>query len=171
MENSKLQFDLQEIPEGSSDRSVDLPHNYFDLNDEVVLNRARVDINFYKTDHFIKTSFEVNAEVDLICDRCLEHFSYEVLSSYDVLYEPGEVDEMDSKETAVRQIPSKSLDIDIEDEVRDSILLEIPSKKIHPKFVDEDGNIESFETKKFGNTHDNEETIDPRWEELKKLKK
>ena len=50
-------------------------------------------------------------------------------------------------------------------------MLEIPVRKIHPDYVDSEGNPEDFETQKFGPEPDEEEMIDPRWSELKKLKK
>jgi uncharacterized protein len=55
----------------------------------------------------------------------------------------------------------------ITDELRDSILLEIPIKKLHPRFYDEHGEPLPF-TKQFGTSDVPEE--DPRWDALKNLK-
>ncbi len=54
----------------------------------------------------------------------------------------------------------------------DSILLNLPVKKLHPRFLDDDGNPKEFVNQKFGeHTEEDETSIDPRWEALKELKK
>ncbi|MFO7845384.1 MAG: DUF177 domain-containing protein [Balneolaceae bacterium] len=169
----KLTFDIQEIPEGQTRKEVHLPEDYFALDDEIHLIDADVDISFLRTDHFVKVSFRVTSNVELICDRSLEPFIKNIESDFDIIFEPGEVEESESVKSAVRQIPADELVINIEDEVRDTILLNVPVKKIHPKFYNKDGEPEDFGTARFGKDDseaDDEQPIDPRWEELKKLK-
>lgn len=172
MDTQKLQFDIQKIPEGSSFKEVDLPEEYFHLDDEIKLLGANVQISFYRTDHFIKVSFDLKSNVELICDRSLDLFEKAVEGTFDILFQPGEVIESETEKSAVKQIPSDLLIVDIEDEVRDTIMLNMPVKKIHPRFIDESGNPKTFETAQFGDLKsvDEEESIDPRWEKLKKLK-
>ncbi len=167
----KLQFKIQDIPEGQSSKDVHLTEEYYDLDEEIDLVLADVSVDFYRTDHFIKVSFRVSAMVELICDRSLQPFEQNLSGKYDILFQPGEVTESETAESAVRQIPGDLLIIDIEKEVRDTIMLEVPVRKIHPKYLDEEGKPVDFETKQFGDLPDkDEEVIDPRWEELKKLK-
>lgn len=171
MDTQKLTFDIQKIPEGQSHKTAHLPEEYFTLKDETRLIEADVSISFYRTDHFVKVSFEVNSVVELICDRCLEPFTKPIEGVFDILFEPGEVEETETVKSAVRQIPSDDLVLDIEEEVRDTIILNIPVKKIHPKYYDDDGKPEEFGVARFGDIEpDEEQKIDPRWEELKKLK-
>jgi len=165
-----LQFDIKEIPEGESSKKVVLPEEYFDLNDNCELVKAEVSIGFYRTDHFIKVSFDVDANLLLTCDRCLEKFEFDTSGNFDLLFEPGDVEEFESEESAVRQIDSESLQLDIEKEVRDTILLKVPGRKIHPKYINDDGTVSDFETQKFGKIENEEDQIDPRWKELNKLK-
>jgi len=171
VDTQKLQFDIQEIPEGASSKTAHLPGDYFPLDDEATLINADVEITFYRTDHFIKVSFSLTADVELICDRCLESFTEKVNGSFDILFQPGDVVESDTVQSAVRQIPADDLIIDINEEVRDTVMLNVPVKKIHPKYIDEDGKPTEYETARFGDIPDeDEEKIDPRWEKLKKLK-
>jgi len=171
VETKKLQFDIQEIPEGQSYKDVVLPEDYFALADEIKLLHADVGISFYRTDHFIKVSFEVESNVELICGRSLDHYEQAVEGEFDILFQPGETQESETAKSAVRQIPAGFLIIDIEDEVRDTIMLNMPIKKIHPRYLDESGKPKTFETAEFGKPGpDEEESIDPRWEKLKKLK-
>lgn len=171
MNTQKLTFDIQKIPDGQSQKLVHLPEDYFALDNEIRFISAEVSVSFYRTDHFVKVSFEVDSNVELTCDRCLELYRDSVNGVFDILFEPGEVEESETVKSAVRQIPPVDLVLDIEEEVRDTIMLNIPIKKIHPKYYDEDGKPEEFGTAKFGDIEsDDEQKIDPRWEKLKKLK-
>ncbi|MFO7798913.1 MAG: DUF177 domain-containing protein [Rhodohalobacter sp.] len=170
MNTSKLTFRLQEIPDGESNRTIALGSAELDFNDEVSLEKATVDINFYKTDHFIQVKFNVDADLNLICDRTLRPFVYNTEGSYHILFEPNPVEESETDEGAIKQIPTDDLVVSIDKEVRDTILLNLPIRKIHPDLLDSDGKPKKFETQSFGPQPDEEELIDPRWEELKKLK-
>lgn len=172
METSKLTFNLQEIPAGKSTRTVSLTEGDLELDDEVTLKKGSVQINFLKTNHFVEVDFTVDVDTQLICDRSLKLFIKQLNGSYHILFEPDSIEDSDSEKGAVRQIPADDLTVDIEKEVRDTIMLEIPVRKIHPDYYDSEGNPEDFETQHFGpEPEDEEEQIDPRWSELKKLKK
>ncbi|MDZ7720893.1 MAG: DUF177 domain-containing protein [Balneolaceae bacterium] len=171
METSKLIFDLQEIPDGQSERTVSLSEGDLKLDDEVTLKKGDVHINFLRTNHFIEVNFEIDVDTELICDRSLKPFSKHLNGSYHVLFEPDDIEDTETEKGAVRQIPPEDLVLDIEKEVRDTIMLEIPVRKIHPDYLDSEGKPEDFETKCYGPEPDEEEMIDPRWEKLKKLKK
>ena len=171
VDTQKLTFDLQKIPEGKSHKTAHLPEDYFSLKEGARLIEADVSISFYRTDHFVKVSFEVDSNLELTCDRCLDPYNETIEGVFDILFEPGEVEETETVKSAVRQIPPIDLVLDIEEEVRDTIILNIPVKKIHPKYYDGDGNPEDFGVAQFGDIKpDDEPKIDPRWEKLKKLK-
>ncbi|MCC5915505.1 MAG: DUF177 domain-containing protein [Balneolaceae bacterium] len=170
MKTSKLIFQLQLIPDGESTRTVSLEGEELELKDDIKLQKGKLDVVFYKTDHFVQTRFTVEADAELICDRSVRPFTKSVEGSYTVHFEPDPEEETETEKEAIRRIPPEELTLSIEKEVRDTILLNLPTRKIHPDLLDEDGVPLEFETKKFGD-HPQEETIDPRWEKLKKLKK
>jgi uncharacterized metal-binding protein YceD (DUF177 family) len=170
VETSKLTFDLQEIPDGKSERDVALSEGDLELDDEITLKEGNVHVNFLRTNHFIEVDFTVDVDTELICDRSLKPFVRHLNGSYHVLFEPDNVEDTESEKGAVRQIPPEDLVLDIKKEVRDTIMLEIPVRKIHPDYLDSEGNPEDFETKQYGPEPDEDEMIDPRWAELKKLK-
>ncbi len=170
METRKLIFNLQELPNGASIRQAILEQNELVLENDIRFEGAVVDISFYKTNHFIEVKLKIEAETELICDRSLNRFIGSVHGAYHILYEPDPVEEAETDKGAVKKIPG-DMQINITHEVRDTILLNVPIKKIHPDFFDSEGNLIEFETKIFG--HDavnNNEMIDPRWAALKKLK-
>lgn len=171
MESLKLTFNLQELPDGESHREVRLEKDELSLGEGMVFSGADVAISFYKTNHFLEIKFQVDAQTELTCDRSLQRFEKNIDGSYHILFEPNPVEESETEKGAVRQIPHGDLKIDITEEVRDTILLNIPVKKIHPQYIDEEGYIKDFETEQFGpEMKDSDDNIDPRWAELKKLK-
>jgi len=170
VEKNKLTFNLQEIPEGRSERTIELLAEELDLEADISFLGAGLNVNFYKTNHFVEVKFQVNTKVSLICDRSLKPFDKELEGKYQVIFDPNIEEESETEDGANRQLSANDLLIDISKEVVDTIMLEIPIKKIHPDFFDENGNPKEFETQTFGSSGDDEENIDPRWSELKKLK-
>lgn len=167
--DSKLTFRIQEIPEGQSVRDIRLEQGDLDFED-LTVKQADVNIHFQKTRYFIKSNFTVKAVAELICDRSLQKFDYQVSGSYEVLFKPDVEAISESENSRVKPFNVNELTLSLDQEVRDTILLELPVKKLHPKYLDEDGNPDDFETRKFGKDEDDEDRIDPRWEALKKLK-
>ncbi len=170
VETEKLIFNLQEIPDGRSSRLVKLQSDDLVLERDLRFLEADIEIGFYKTNHFVDVNFNLIAKVELICDRSLKNFEKELESSYHIHFDPNPVEESESEKGAIRQIPALDLKVDISKEVIDTIMLEIPIRKIHPDYLDEMGNPTLFKTKKFGDVDEEGEKIDPRWSALKKLK-
>jgi uncharacterized metal-binding protein YceD (DUF177 family) len=168
---SKLEFNIVEIPEGESRRTVDLIGEDLDLS-PYKFQGGRVELLFYKTLHFIRVNFHVDSDVELECDRSLESYIQPIESDYEVVFKVDVKEEKEDENGAVRRFNFNTNTLSIEDEVRDTIFLNIPIKKLHPKYLDEEGNPKEFETKSFGNTQpeEDEEIADPRWEKLKELK-
>lgn len=169
---AKLEFKIVEIPEGSSERTLELDREDLDLVDYPFLG-GTIDLSFYRTIHFIRVNFTIDSDVELVCDRSLEPFEYPVKADYEVLFKVDVKEETETEDGAVRRFNFSSNTLNIEDEVRDTVLLNIPIKKLHPKFLDEQGNPKDFEEQSFGDVTEEEEDpelADPRWEKLKKLK-
>jgi uncharacterized metal-binding protein YceD (DUF177 family) len=170
VKNDKLIFRLQEIPEGSSKRTISLSGEDVLSEDSVSIHSGSLEVEFYRATQFIEVKFSLDVIVQMICDRSLKPFTKNVEGSYQILFEPDPEREYEEVSSAVKRIPADDLTLDISKEVRDTIMLEIPVKKVHPDFIDEDGKITDFETQQFGDEPSEEEKIDPRWAELKKLK-
>ncbi len=172
MIDSKLTFKIQEIPDGKSERRISLDPDDLDFKD-LKLKQAILDVRFEKTRYFINVDFNVEADLVLTCDRSLDEFDYLVQGSYEVLFKP-EVEEVSIGENSrVKQFDVRDLVLSIDQEVRDTIYLELPVKKLHPRYLDEEGVPLEYETRSFGDSAAEEEEegpVDPRWEALKKLK-
>lgn len=169
---SKLEFHIVDIPEGQSSRTLGLDSDDLDLS-PYTFKGGDIELEFYRTLHFIRVNFTVHSDVELKCDRSLDLFDYPIDADYEVVFKVDVKEETEDENGAVRRFNFSSNTFSIEEEVRDTIMLQVPMQKIHPRYLDEEGNVEEFGTKAFGNVKkddDEEEKIDPRWEDLKKLK-
>lgn len=164
-----LKFKIAEIPDGSSSKSYDLNPDDLDLGDES-FKGGSINFEFTRNDHFIRVNFSTDVVVELICDRSLEQFDYVVQKEYEVLFKAEPTEEQADEYGAVRNYDYVANTVDLEEDVRDTIMLSLPIKKLHPRFLDEHGQPKEFIKEQFG-ASDDEDFVDPRWEALKKLKK
>ena len=167
-----FKFKIFEIPEGKSERTLELESRDLDLG-EVVFKGGTIHLDFDRALHFIRVKLQFDVTVELVCDRSLDVFEFPVKQDYEILFKSEKVEESADENGAIRNIDVASKQIDIEQDVLDTILVSVPAKKLHPRFLDEDGNPAELLNQKFGEIEDDdaEQTIDPRWEALKELKK
>ena len=169
---SKLEFKIVEIPEGESRKNLELDGEDLDLS-PYEFKGGEMDLRFYRTPHFIRVNFTVWSDVELQCDRSLDHFDMPVEAEYEVVFKVDVQEETEDEEGAVRRFDFSTNTLNIEEEVRDTIMLQVPIKKLHPRYLDEEGKPKDFETKSFGEVdveEEQSEIADPRWEKLKQLK-
>ncbi len=156
-------FKYDEIPHGKSRKELDPDPAEFDF-DGLEVEQIHLKVDFMKNQQSTTVTFEVNAETQLVCDRSLDSFPKTLTGRYQVIFKVGtEFDE--EADEAWRPLDISSNKIDISKEVRDTILLSVPVKKLHPRFYDENGEETPFEQ-----SFPDEPRVDPRWETLKELK-
>ncbi|TVQ11690.1 MAG: DUF177 domain-containing protein [Balneolaceae bacterium] len=166
MSIAKTVFKISDIPEGKSTRSLVLGPGELEL-EFPQKGDIEVDVHFERRHGSILVEFVTEAKFVLTCDRSLDEFDHEIACSYRVLFKQSDVVEEENETMATRLLDVSGNKMSITDELRDSILLEIPVKKLHPRFYDEHGEPLPFE-KQFGTAGEPED--DPRWDALKNLK-
>jgi uncharacterized metal-binding protein YceD (DUF177 family) len=160
-----IEFKLNEIPDGKSTLELELEPDRVDLED-YEFRGGRLEVHFDKSHDAVKVDFNIKTKITLICDRSLEPFDYAIDRDYEVVFKDDDnVRKIEDENCTIRPLNIHENKIDIEKEVRDTILLSIPIKKLHPKFLDENGNPTDFQ--KF---YAGEGFTDPRWDALKSLK-
>lgn len=165
-------FKIFEIPEGKSERKLNLNSTDLEL-DDVSFKGGVIDLEFDRSSHFVLVKLVLDVVVELTCDRSLDVFDFEVVQDYQILFKEEQVEETIDENGAIRNIDHVSKQISIMQDVLDTILVSLPAKKLHPRFLDENGEPKELLNENFGETLENEEegdTIDPRWEALKELK-
>lgn len=135
--------------------------------------KARVALD--KRETFIEASFRIDGWVTLVCDRCLEPFRQEIHAERKLVFKYGEADEELSDEIVMIHRESERLELG--QYIFEFTALEVPIKKLHPRFRDEvwDDDAEGkiiyrSDASSDDNGEENHDDGDPRWEILKKLK-
>ncbi len=152
-----------------------LDDNFFKNYGQEVIQKGSFDaqVTLDKRETFIEARFAVKGFAELICDRSLEPFQYPIYFDKKIVFKFGEEDQEVSDEIMIISVQRDQLDVG--QFMYEFILLEIPMKKLHPRFAEEsvkddaDGIIYSSSTTE-DSGDENEKPIDPRWEALKKLK-
>lgn len=159
-----LSFKINEIPKGKSSERVSISNDELDLNG-VEFRDLELEVAFEKREFAIVVSFEFDGEFKLTCDRSLDEYWQSLSGSYSILFKEGAQEESEDAQMSVRRLDISGNIINIEDEVRDTILLSIPLRKIHPRYYDDNGELIDLEVQA-----EESPEMDPRWEALKKLK-
>jgi len=114
----------------------------------------------------ILVKLSATATAELTCDRTLKSYDEDVEGRYNLLFGPPEMVGQEGEEfEEVRPFHPSDQEIDLTDVVRDTLLLALPQRQIAP------GAEEEPIDQEFGRPEEaEEEPIDPRGEELQKLK-
>jgi uncharacterized metal-binding protein YceD (DUF177 family) len=154
------------FPKGLSEELLDLEAEELAVEDSGI-TRVRVRLTFNKQDENLRIQCAIGADAVLTCDRSLDKFETVLESSYEVVFQLGAQEEQEELSGTLRRLDPSQNTIDITQELRDTVLLSIPVKKLHPRYV-RDGETTEFEAS-FGDK-EIEERHDPRWDALTELK-
>ncbi len=153
IELSTLRAGLNELTLSPSAESLDL--------DAEVFENIRVVLTLDVAADRILARYTILAEAHLLCDRTAEPFVQQVEGSHVVLFsKTGEADAEGHPQDA-KAFAATDRYLDLTDEVRDTLVLSMPVRRIAP------GAEEVDIPTQFGDEDD--DGIDPRWDELRKL--
>lgn len=162
-------------------------HQYeFDMDDsffalfggEIILGgNMHADVELEKSETLLTLHFDIKGTVRLTCDRSLEEFDQPVDVQEDLIMKFGPEDkELDDN---LWQIQTDTQQINVAQHLYDYIVLSLPMKKLHPRFLEEDEDSEDdiliYSSKHAGDAEsdsengDDDDDIDPRWDALKNL--
>jgi len=134
----------------------------------------KADVELDKRETFIEATFKISGKASLICDRSLDPFDFPMNFKRKIVFKYGDVDEELSDEIVIIHRDTDTLELG--QYIYEFIGLEIPIKKLHPRYQHEleaDDESEGKIIYSSGETTSDPESgddIDPRWEKLKKLK-
>ena len=141
--------------------------------DLVEKGKITVKIDMEKNDRFISMDFDLQGTVELICDRSLDPFDYLIDRQQKLIFKYGDQERELSED--MMMITTQTQKINVGQLIFEFIGLALPMKKLHPRFESqvEDGNHQDqiiYTSQEEMENSDNAQ-IDPRWNELKQLKK
>jgi uncharacterized metal-binding protein YceD (DUF177 family) len=166
-----FRFKLHEIPLGDSQQRISLSDALELLNIDR-LRGGSVEFSFVRAEHLLQVKMAIQATVDMLCDRSLEAFEYSLQTQHIVLYKSDLSEESDEEGLSLRKLPMQSQSIELTDAIRDSILLALPIRAIHPRFYNDDGSLSDFGVQQFGDLQQDaaDAPVDKRWAKLQELK-
>jgi uncharacterized protein len=150
----------------------ELNDGFFQLYEESLVQKGdlKVKMFFDKKDSFFILNFQVDGFIQLACDRCTEFFDYELLCDFKIIVKFDQVEENQSNDDDVIYISRDDSSLNVADVIYEYIIINIPIQVKHP--IDREGNSacnpEILEKLNLNQTEDDE--VDPRWDNLFKLK-
>ena len=163
-----LQLKTYEIPLHRSQRTLTIPQNFLEGEEITVLN-GTLSLEIDRSDHMI-TKSTIQSSLELYCDRSLDTFTHKVESNLEIIFKEGLEEEEIDLHSSIKKLEKYQQLIEFDQEVRDMLLLSLPIKRIHPRYLDDYGNPKELLHEQFGSFTDIEDTVDPRWEALKNFK-
>ena len=170
-------FDIHifKLSNGVHEYHFKIENPFFELFENEITNQGNLEavILLEKSERMIQMEIEINGTAELICDRSLDPFDEEIHTERKMIYKFGEEEQELSEDVMV--IHPNTQIINLANILFEFILLEIPMKKLHPRFRDKLDEHDESEVLAVYFSDEQEQTeeepIDPRWEKLKNLKK
>ncbi len=139
--------------------------NYDDFLD----SNVNITLDFIKKDTLFELHFSAKGNVKVLCDISNEPYDQPIQGNLDTVVKFGEEFNDDNEDLII--IPFSEHQINVAQFIYEMIVLSVPSKRIHPGI--EDGTLQSDILEKLkdlqpGKSKENDK-IDPRWADLKKL--
>ncbi len=159
-----ISFKYNDIPDGKSKRSMQIELDEIGVSD-LDASEINLDLEFNKSDVSVTISFEVSTVARFTCDRSLELYDQPLHGQYSVIFASKADRNSDQNEDKFKVITTEGERLDITKEVRDTLLLTVPIKKLHPRYLDDNG-----EPTDFSESYSDGFQTDPRWDALKELK-
>ena len=159
------------ISKGAHQFDFQLEEDFFKKYGHEVFNKGKftATVTLDKKETFIEADFKIEGVAFLVCDRSLDDFDYPIAITRKIVFKYGEEPKEVSDEIII--ITHDQQKLDVGQLMYEFIALEIPIKKLHPRFQNEtDDETEGKIIYTSSTGEPDEEIIDPRWEKLKKLK-
>jgi len=162
-------IDIYKLTDGTHSFEFDFDSSFFELFEDRIIEagKGKIKVLLDKSALLIALVFDIDATVELICDRSLEKFDYQINVNREVRLKYG--DHAEELNEDLYLISANTEKINIGQFAYEFISLAIPMKKVHPQLQDDvDEGIIYSSTEPDLESSNN---MDPRWNELKKINK
>lgn len=131
----------------------------------------KVSAKLEKTERMLTLWLTLEGTVVLLCDRSNDPFDHPISATQKVVFKYG--DEEKELGDEIFMIPFDTQKLELAQFIYEFIVLEIPMKKLHPRFLEDETYEDEivYMAEEADEDNSGEEKVDPRWEALKKLKK
>jgi uncharacterized protein len=164
-------IDIFKLNEGSHNYEFKFEEDFFAEFEDSIIEIGRGDVRtiLEKNESFMKLAVTIEGEVELECDRSLDKFMYHFKTERRFIFKYGEEEQELDDEIII--ITRNKQRLNIAQYIYECIGLEVPMKKLHPRFgKEENENDELIYSSETDQEEEKPEIIDPRWDKLKNLK-
>jgi uncharacterized protein len=168
-----MEINISNLKDGEHKFDFTEKGSEFDIEELDGSKEVKVDVVLYKVVNQFNLDINVSADFIFQCDRCLDNYETHGNNTFSMIYKyefTGDDNDMDDiKEDNLKYISSGTHSINIKDEVRDYLLLSIPMKKA----PEEKDGVCVYCGKNINEILkiNEEDSTNPVWDQLKKLKK
>ena len=166
-----FKIDLKALPQGASILEFKLDDSYFKAIDAPDIQRGELSssLSISRTDDFFELNFHTEGIVHIPCDICLDDMEQSIETDDRLLVRFGE--DYSEEDDLVIVAENEGI-LDVAWFIYEFIALNIPIKHVHAPGKCNPAMIEKFNEHSAARSGEEEEdTVDPRWEALLKLKK
>lgn len=137
--------------------------------------KLAVDVELDKSPTMLNLNFKIKGTLNLMCDKCTDRFDFPVEGSESLIYKFTDETIDDEK---IRTISSAEVEIDLTEPIYEFTAILLPARAVHPEGECNAETIDAMDEYLMVEEQINEDNvedaddseIDPRWNELKKLK-
>lgn len=169
-ELDKFSIDIIGLSYAKHDYQFDIGNSFFKCFEDSYTSNGEgmIDVVLDKHETFINASININVKVVLVCDRSLDEYDHQISIIKEVIFKHGAEEEEVDDHVIIISFDRQQLNL--AQYIYEFIGLEIPMKKLHPRFSQDDNEDELVYTSAIEEETEKEET-DPRWSALEKLNK
>ena len=170
-ELTKYNINLHGLEDKDHKYSFEGDDSFFEEFEQEIIEGGtfKIDVLLEKNTTFVRLNLDIESNLRLICDRSLEEYTEVFHTKRKYIFKYGNKNEEYDDEIEV--ITYGTPKINIATLIFEYILLQVPMKKLHPRFRDEEGEegtMVYIDPK--SKSENEEETQDPRWAALINLK-
>ena len=158
---------------GQHKYDFDLDKKFFEHFEYDEFHQAdiKLEVVLDKKPNMLEIELAFEGSVNVSCDRTNEPFDLPLKGDYHFVVKFGQ--DRDDMQDELLILPHGAYQVNIQQQIYESIVLALPSKKIHPGIAEGTLKSEVLEQlealKPQGEQQNNLEDVDPRWDDLKKL--
>jgi uncharacterized metal-binding protein YceD (DUF177 family) len=131
----------------------------------------KVKVKLDKSPTMIQVYLHIEAVLQLICDRSLEEFDFPIEVNEKIIFKFA--DHSEDMGDNLYLLDRKEPYLDLSQDIYDFIALQVPMKKLHPRFINPENTSQDdvflYTTEKEEEAEERAQETDPRWNILKNL--
>lgn len=167
----KYDIDIINLVDGEHVFQYTSDEDFFDAFPQSLIQKGNFDARLvlHKSPTMIRLDFDVKGDVERECDRTLESYEEPVNTNNRVFLKFGDRDEELTDE--IEMIQRGTMRINVAKYLYEFIALSLPVKSLHPDLRGEESEGDLLVYSGASEEEAEEESIDPRWEVLKRISK